>query len=207
MPDDKLRFKICLGDLAAYNNGFLVYHWIDLLDTTYKDFLEIKSKLLKQGTKIVIEKVFDGDESLVYPHEEFHLQYYSNNINVSVSEYSDVEKLYDFVDKIKDADVNILKYLFEYEGITINEILDDEINLDNYSFIEAKDERELGEIVFNNYYDDPLDAVARFKEYNKTKGFLNLLARNFDYEKYGRELITSGSRYIKVDYGYVVDSA
>ena len=204
MSDDKLRFKICLGDLAAYNNGILLYTWIDLLDTNYEEFLEIKNKLLKQGTKLVVENVYDGDDSLVYPHEEYEIQDYSNNINMSISRYRSIEKLYEFADKIKDSDVKILKYLFEYEGITIDEILDEDVNLNDYSFIEAKNERELGEIVFNNFYGDPLDAISKFKEYNKTKGFLNLLARNFDYEKYERNLVNA-SMYTKVKYGYLVN--
>ena len=202
---EKLTFKICIGDLAAYNNGILVYTWVDLLTLNYEKIIETKNKLLEEGTALVTEHVYEGNESLVHPHEEWHIQDYSNNLGIVVNEYTSLEKLCAFVDKIKPIDKTLLEKVYEAKDFEIDEVIDESINFEDYHYIEARDERTLGEITFNEFYGDPVELIENLTLLrNHSKGVLKLLAKHFDYEGYGRNLVHSG-QYIKVTDGYLVN--
>lgn len=199
-----LSFEICIGDLAAYNNGLLIFKWVDLLDLSYEEIVEKKNELLVKGTQAVIETIYDGDSFMVYPHEEWHIQDYSNNLGIQISEYSDLEKLCEFAEKIKDVNYDLLSKVYEATGFEIDEVISDEINFENYHFIDAENEYELGETVFFELYGDPVDLIDEVRIFGSgSKGILTLIAKNFDFEKYGSELIDSGE-YTEISDGYLV---
>ena len=202
---NQLNFKLCIGDLAAYNNGILVYAWVDLLKLTYEEIIERKNKLLKKGTQLVINHVYDGDPSMVYPHEEWHIQDYGNTLGIAVHEYSDIEKLCNFAKKINAIDYELLTKVYEATDFDIDEVMAGDINFEDYHYIDARDERTLGETVFNEFYGDPIDVIENLRFLGRgSKGILKLMAKNFDFENYGRQLIHSG-QYIKVTGGYLVN--
>lgn len=204
MPNE-LTFEVCIGDLAAYNNGFLVYEWVDLLKLSWEEVVEKRNRLLRKGYDLVVQRVWDGDYSAIPPHEEWHIQDYSNNIGVKVHEYSDLNKLHTFAEMIMDYDHELLSKIGEIEGLDYKEVINGELVIDDYNFIEAKDEEELGEIVFGEFYGEPQNIVSNIRMYDSNAiGVLDLIAKHFNYKEYGRQLVNDSGAYTKVKYGYLV---
>ncbi len=153
--------KICIQDIAAYNNGFLVFEWIDL--PVAEDKLQaIIDRVLAKGTKLC------KDED--YPHEEIELADYESDI-VDIGQWSSpfaINEQVEELEALEPCELKKYKYLTSqvgydhdgairnlddcdiYENMTLNDLA--------YDFVE---EGLFGEIPssIKNYLD--YDAIAR----------------------------------------------
>lgn len=198
---EELIFKICVGDLAAYNNGFLIYEWFDLTKISYKELCEGVRQVLRKGY-VAINKE-DGY------NEEWHIQDVSSNINIKVGEYSNLDKLYELVEIIQDVDFDKLSKVMEFQGYDIEDLLEyedaDELqsHLDDFYFYEANTLEDFGIEMFSQLYGEPEECVDKMNKSNRwDNNIVSLLARHFDYESYARDFVASGD-YSKITDGYI----
>jgi antirestriction protein len=68
----QLEPRICVGSLSAYNNGILLYEWIDAT----LDLEELKQQVLE---------ISEGDEFIIFDYEDFGA--------ISIQEFESLEKV------------------------------------------------------------------------------------------------------------------
>ena len=166
--------RIALTNLGKYNEGNLVFEWLDLpfTDEQFKKALE----------KIGI----DGKR-----YEEYFISDYETDITgLKIGEYENVEELNDLItqyESLCEYEQNKISAIIESEGISLNEAM------------ECLDDIELYQDV-NSDYDYGYYLIEESGIYD-TKA-LGVLSNYLDYESFGRDtrLEESGDY---TSYGYV----
>ena len=164
-------FKIYIMNLGKYNEGSLVGEWLELPASEE----EIKETL----DNISINDLY----------EEYIIADYENNFNFKISEYSNIEEL--------DQVAEYLESLDEYEQQQVNALLDggyidyknlvnEDIELDNYIFVELdqntilSDESNLAYSLIDTFYNGDLSQIQDIENYFDYEKFANDLYFNFD---------------------------
>jgi antirestriction protein len=68
--------KICIGNLAAYNNGILIFDWVD----ANQEPEELNAKAQE-----IANKYFEGEEYIIFDYQDFG--------GVTISEWENLEKV------------------------------------------------------------------------------------------------------------------
>lgn len=117
-------FNICIQNLAKYNEGELVFEWLELPAT-------------EEEIEEVLERVLGKD--------------YENSIGYEVHEYSNIYKLNELAERLERIDdsglTTILKAALEIESDL--EYAIEIVEQDGFYYYDAKDEQDLGYYVVN----------------------------------------------------------
>ena len=164
-------FKVYIMNLGKYNEGSLVGEWLELPASEE----EIKETL----DNISINDLY----------EEYIIADYENNFNFKISEYSNIEELSQVAEYLESLD--------EYEQQQVNALLDggyidyknlvnEDIELDNYIFVELdqntilSDESNLAYSLIDTFYNGDLSQIQDIENYFDYEKFANDLYFNFD---------------------------
>lgn len=158
--------KIALTNLGKYNEGALVYKWLELPATDE----EIQEALEAIG--------IDNEE-----YEEWFITDYETDIEgLKVGEYEDLEALNELVERyenLHEYDQDIVQAIIEGEGYDLEESLD-VLESGNYAFYpDVNDEEDLGYYVV----DEGLFGVK----------IPDSLQAYIDYESIGRDWSINGA--------------
>lgn len=189
--------KLYLANLGKYNEGILKGEWFELpLDE--KELQEAMVKIGvahydKDGNYVpyVIETDEKGNE---YIYEEYAIHDYETDLNISISEYSNIDHLNVIAENVDDCDIDYINTLLDNEYIGYINLLESTSRdiVQNYTFI------ELDSSIWN---EDEKVGYALVDEVNC--GIENLprevLERYFDFEAYGRDARLSGDCYVDGD--------
>ena len=165
--------RIALTNLGKYNEGNLVFEWLEL---PYTD-----QEFEKTLDKIGINKQY----------EEYFISDYETDIEgLKIGEYENIEELNDLIteyERLDEEEQNKIAAIIESEEISLKEAMD---SLDDIELIQdVKNDYDLG------YY-----WIEESGCYD-TKAMGNL-ARYIDYESFGRDTrLDEGGDY--TSYGYV----
>lgn len=160
--------KIALTNLGKYNEGELVYTWLELPATES----EIKKALEDIGVKA-------GGR-----YEEYFITDYENNFNIKIDEYEDLNKLNELANLIKSldsSDQDKLKAIMEwgYYGFTVEAAFKAIEYLDDFSlYYDVNNESDLGQ-AYLELSDDIPDYIKLY----------------IDIEKYGRDIALDKEGY------------
>lgn len=172
--------EICLQNLGAYNNGYLLYEWVEL-PVSDKKLEEVLDKI----------KVCHGDkkyyDSVGCPYEEYMIADYSG-FPFNVGEYDNIEELNEFAEQygsFDDTEKEVLEALIE-DGMEIEDAVET-VNRHDYFYVEGNDAEELAE----NFLMESGGLECLPKE---------TLERYFDFDSYGRDMEFD---YKKTANGYV----
>ena len=164
-------FKVYIMNLGKYNEGNLVGEWLELPASEE----EIKETL----DNISINDLY----------EEYIIADYENNFNFKISEYSNIDELNQVAEYLESLD--------EYEQQQVNALLDggyidyknlvnEDIELDNYIFVELdqntilSDESNLAYSLIDTFYNGDLSQIQDIENYFDYEKFANDLYFNFD---------------------------
>ena len=161
--------KICIQNLGLYNEGKLLWHWLELPATQE----EINEALDKIRVCNENNKYYD---CFGQPYEEYHIPDVED-FPFDYSEYWNINTLNKLAEQYEQLD-SYQKEAFEYfnnNGYSEEEALDKALTGDYY-YIQADNDTELGENYINEVYGgvEQLDAKT--------------LAQYFDFEAFGRDL-------------------
>ena len=153
-----MKISVYVTNLGKYNEGELVGEWLDLPYT--------ESEYYACLNNIGIDEEY----------EEFFITDYDSDIDIDLSEYTDLEELNDFIDSLDAVDDEIIECLVEngYDWLEIPEEADKCI-----IYADCKNTMELGYALIKECEADILDWILPF----------------INYEKYGREAVDSGNFY------------
>ena len=150
--------RIALTNLGKYNEGILVYEWLELPFTD-------------EEMDQVLEAIGIDDE--VY-EEYFISDYESDIIGLEINEYTNLYRLNDLIveyNALHEHDQKKAQAIMEYFGYDLEEALE---QLDNFTLYEGVETLEdLG-----RYWADIMD-LFKDKEFFETY---------FDFERYGRDI-------------------
>ena len=164
-------FKIYIMNLGKYNEGSLVGEWLELPASEE----EIKETL----DNISINDLY----------EEYIIADYENTFDFKISEYSNIDELNQVAEYLESLD--------EYEQQQVNALLDggyidyknlvnEDIELDNYIFVELdkntilSDESNLAYSLIDTFYNGDLSQIQDIENYFDYEKFANDLYFNFD---------------------------
>ena len=164
-------FKVYIMNLGKYNEGSLVGEWLELPAS-------------EEETKETLDNISINDL-----YEEYIIADYENNFNFKISEYSNIEEL--------DQVAEYLESLDEYEQQQVNALLDggyidyknlvnEDIELDNYIFVELdkntilSDESNLAYSLIDTFYNGDLSHIENIGYYFNLEKFARDLYFNFD---------------------------
>ena len=164
-------FKVYIMNLGKYNEGSLVGEWLELPASEE----EIKETL----DNISINDLY----------EEYIIADYENTFDFKISEYSNIDELNQVAEYLESLD--------EYEQQQVNALLDggyidyknlvnEDIELDNYIFVELdkntilSDESNLAYSLIDTFYNGDLSQIQDIENYFDYEKFANDLYFNFD---------------------------
>lgn len=171
--------KIFLTNLGRYNEGILMGEWVKL---------PVPADKLDE----VLERIGINGE-----YEEYFItDYEASFANLNLSEYTSIEALNGFTERLEELDrwdEEKLAAVLEYESVnSITDIMDIIEHLDDFEVLtDVEDDEGLG-----RYYAEELCTLEAVPEH---------LRSYFDYEAYGRD-IRLESVGCFTSYGYVMDN-
>lgn len=161
--------KICIQNLGLYNEGKLLWHWLELPATQEEinEALDI-IKVCNENNKYY--------DCFGQPYEEYDIPDVED-FPFDYSEYWNINTLNELAEKYEQLD-SYQQEAFEHfnnNGYSEEEALDKALQGDYY-YIQADNDTELGENYINEVYGgvEQLDAKT--------------LAQYFDFEAFGRDL-------------------
>ena len=165
--------RIALTNLGKYNEGNLVFEWLELPFTDQ----ELEKTLEKIGINEQCEEYFISD-------------YETDIEGLKIGEYENIEELNDLIteyERLDEEEQNKIAAIIESEEISLKEAMD---SLDDIDLIpDVKNDEDLG------YY--WIDESGCYD----TKS-LGVLANYIDYKSFGRDIrLDEGGDY--TSYGYV----
>ena len=162
--------KVAITNLAAYNEGDLIYKWLELPAT--QEEIENAYNAVKRSTR----------------DEEFFISDYETNINgLEIGEYESIEKLNELAEKFNELD-ECDRLIFEaYANYTDFEEVLEKLNnneLEGYIYYGCDDMEDVAEQV--------VEAMGLLDQMPEN------LRYYFDFEAYGRDLDIEGT-FVKLD--------
>jgi hypothetical protein len=161
-------FKVCIQNLGKYNEGELVYEWVDL---------PISDEELAEVYKRIGINFDEPDENGNW-YEETMIADYENDIGYKVGEWDSIEDLNEIAERLGDLDdseLEVLQAAIEHGFIMDN---DDIANFDPYEYtlIDADDDEALGYYIVDEWYGgvEHLDKDTQ--------------EMYFDYDSFGRDI-------------------
>ena len=160
--------KICIQNLGMYNEGVLLWYWLEL-PATEEEIQEALDKIRVCNAK---NQYYN---EVGCPYEEYHIADVED-FPFNYSEYMNIERInelaeqYEKLSAVEQEAFDVLK-----ESYSEEEALEKALEHD-YFYIEADNDTELAE----NYIDEVYGGVEHMSP--------EVLARYFDYEAFGRDL-------------------
>ena len=152
--------KIALTNLGKYNEGELVFEWIDLPFT--------ENELNEALDKIGINEEY----------EEYFISDYELSINYEISEYENLQELNELfwrIDELNDSQIDDLNCILEMEN-NLNRALDILENNEYCIIDDVNNNEDLGAGYIEEIYGG-IEELPR-----------ETLEQYFDYESFGRDL-------------------
>lgn len=147
----KIECNVYITNLGKYNEGELVGQWLSL-PTSDDD----------------IEECFENI-GLNEEYEEYFITDYENNINLEISEYTNIYDLNEAIEQMKDSedDAGLWGALIEVEGAKIKDIdeLASNVNGGYYLFYEGLTVEEYEEQLVEECYDLNFDNLGNLAHY------------------------------------------
>lgn len=163
--------RIAITNLGKYNEGTLVYKWLDLPFTE----TELEDALREIGV---------GDE-----YEEIFISDYEFEFDYEIGEYEDLETLNEMFQQIEEFDSEFYDVANAYFSIRNNDLQS------------AIDVYENGEyIIYNDCSDMSEVAEQVLLESGELDSIPDHLQSYFDYEAYGRDMDLEGDFYMAGSY-------
>lgn len=161
-------FRVCIQNLGKYNEGELVYEWVDL---------PISEEELAEVYKRIGINFDEPDENGNW-YEETMIADYENDFGYKVGEWDSIEELNEIAERLDNLDENELEVLeaaVEHGFINDNEDL---VNFDpdDYVLYDVYTDEDLGYYIVDEWYGD-------ISELSK-----ETLENYFDYDSYGRDV-------------------
>lgn len=162
--------KVAITNLAAYNEGDLIYKWLNL-----------------PATEDEIEEVYQAVKRSELDEEFFISDYETCIVGLKIGEYESIEKLNELAEQFDELD--------EYDRL----IFEAYANYTDFEeVLEKLNNNELDGIVYydcDNMTDVAYQVVEETGMLDDASGYLK---RYFDFEAYGRDLDIEGI-FIKLD--------
>ena len=161
--------KVCIQNLGMYNEGVLLWHWLEL-PATDEEIQEALDKI-----KVCNDKNQYYDE-VGCPYEEYHFPDVED-FPFEYYEYMNLEEINELAEKyenLDETDQDIFTH-FINNGYSAEEALE-KIDKHDFYYIQADSDTELGEIYVDEVYCG-LEHMPREE-----------LERYFDWEAFGRDL-------------------
>ena len=161
--------KICIQNLGMYNEGTLLWHWLEL-PATDEEIQEALDKI-----RVCNDKNQYYDE-VGCPYEEYHIADVED-FPFDYSEYMNINEVNELAEKYENLDdVEQEAFVhFKDNGYSMEEALEKALEHDYY-YIKADNDTELAE----NYIDEVYGAIENMPKEE--------LAKYFDFEAFGRDL-------------------
>lgn len=164
--------SICIQDLSAYNQGFLVYEWVNLPISQY-ELQTVINRVLEQGAKLCKDDL----------HEEIMLGDYESDY-LDINEYSNPFLLNTMAEELENLETYELKkysYLIKQVGYNHDQALN---NLDDCDIYENMNMIELAE----QFIDEGLfgaipDNIINYIDYERVARDLSM-----DYTEYNGDI-------------------
>ncbi|MBR5823774.1 MAG: antirestriction protein ArdA [Paludibacteraceae bacterium] len=159
--------NIAITNLGKYNEGELIFEWVTL---PCDDFTEVF-------------------ELIGNPEEYFISDYECEDLDIEINEYSNLEKLNEFAEKLdslKSYELKVLKAIAEAESeISLEEVFEI-YEKEDYIFYNEKTIEDLAyTLVDHGYFGEVPEEIERY----------------IDYDKFARDLYHSG--YIETSHGII----
>lgn len=167
--------KIALTNLGKYNEGFLVYKWLELPATDE----EIEETLEAIGISE------EPDENGNY-YEEYFISDYECDF-YHVGEYENLDELNEIaetLDNLEDYEKDIVKALLD-DGYNLEQAMDEKDNC--YTWDDCED---MADVAYKMYEEGLMGDIPEH------------LVNYIDWEAFGRDLSFDG-HWIKTDNGYI----
>lgn len=175
--------KICIQNLGKYNEGVLLFEWVDLpVSDEELDRIYDKIKICHNGK--------DYYNDCGCPYEEIMLADWEDWGDYPINEWSNIDELNEvaeFIDSLDEVELEIFNF-FISDGYDFEDAKD-RVELGEYSYIKATDDTDLAYEYIDNVY-GKLEFLSR-----------ETLERYFDYESFGRDLAMD---YYKTENGYIL---
>lgn len=144
--------KIALTNLAAYNDGDLIFEWVDL---PCDDFNEVLERI---GNP---EEYFISDYECKIPHIVIH-------------EYENLDELNELAEELESLgsyDLKAIMAIIEIDGSDIEEAIE-MIREGRYFFYEADNFEEFIDLIIDDgYFGEITDEVKEFLDYDKLTNY------------------------------------
>ena len=187
--------NLYLANLGKYNEGILKGEWFELpLDETELEEAMVKIGVAhydKDGNYVpyVIETDEEGNE---YIYEEYAIHDYETDLDITISEYSNIDNLNAIAENVDDTEVRYINVLLDDGAIDMQDLIECRASklLEDYSFVELEDslcgseEEQVGYAYVDEIIGGP-ECLSK-----------EVLERYFDYEAYGRDLLLSGEGHV-----------
>ena len=187
--------KLYLANLGKYNEGILKGEWFELpLDETELEEAMVKIGVAhydKDGNYVpyVIETDEKGNE---YIYEEYAIHDYETDLDIIITEYENIYSLNAIAENVDDTEVRYINVLLDDGAIDMKDLIEWRASklLENYSFVELEGNLFVNEEETVGYA--YVDEIIGGPEYLSKE----VLARYFDYEAYGRDILLSGEGFV-----------
>ena len=185
--------NLYLANLGKYNEGILKGEWVELpLSETELEEVMVNIGVAhydKEGNFVpyVIETDEKGYE---YVYEEYAIHDYETDLNISISEYSNLDNLNAIAENVEKYELDYVNVLLDDGAIGMKDLIDGDLEeiMQNYTFVELEpnmnEEQEVGYACVDEIYGGP--------EYLSKE----ILERYFDYEAFGRDILLSGEGFV-----------
>ena len=185
--------KLYLANLGKYNEGILKGEWVELpLSETELEEAMVNIGVAhydKEGNFVpyVIETDEKGYE---YVYEEYAIHDYETDLNISISEYSNIDNLNVIAENVEKYELDYVNVLLDDGAIGMKDLIEGDLEeiMQNHTFIELEpnmnEEQEVGYACVDEIYGGP--------EYLSKE----ILERYFDYEAFGRDILLSGEGFV-----------
>ena len=185
--------KLYLANLGKYNEGILKGEWVELpLSET-----ELEEAMVNIGVahydnegKFVPYVIETDEKGYEYVYEEYAIHDYETDLNISISEYSNLDNLNKIAGNVDAFEVDYINVLLDDGAIGMKDLIEGDIEeiMQDYTFVELEptmnEEQEVGYACVDEIYGGP--------EYLSKE----ILERYFDYEAFGRDILLSGEGFV-----------
>ena len=185
--------KLYLANLGKYNEGILKGEWVELpLSETELEEVMVNIGVAhydKEGN--FVPYVIETDENgYGYVYEEYAIHDYETDLNITISEYSNLDNLNAIAENVEKYELDYVNVLLDDGAIGMKDLIEGDIEeiMQNHTFIELEpnmnEEQEVGYACVDEIYGGP--------EYLSKE----ILERYFDYEAFGRDILLSGEGFV-----------
>lgn len=185
--------KLYLANLGKYNEGILKGEWVELpLSET-----ELEEAMVNIGVAHYdnegnfVPYVIETDENgYEYVYEEYAIHDYETDLNITISEYSNLDNLNTIAEKVEKYELDYVNALLDDGVIDMKDLIEGDLEeiMQNYTFVELEpnmnEEQEVGYAYVDEIYGGP--------EYLSKE----ILERYFDYEAFGRDILLGGEGFV-----------